>query len=438
VPDALGVQLLLARELCVNPENRRQAEALYLQLADRFTSPDIYRGLFKLYETTDRMIEVLNFIDRVFTTLRSEDDIPATDRERARDRGRTMLQVLKSEPALVGSLLLVVKRELYAKRERKLETWHFLAGLAARVRKLDRAEELYRDCLVKAPPHLEASIYSGLLDALWMQKKYDEVIAVCRNALYGEPRARNTTFILFHAQLAAALTEKEKWDEALAECDKAIKLAAETPKIRLQCQRARILGAAERFDAAVAECEAMLKPLTDPAEIKLVRYALSTIFSYKGDHDKSEAQLLKILEDDPNDSGANNDLGYHWADRNKNLDEAERMIRKAIEVDRLQRRDDADADPDNAAYLDSLGWVLFRKGKLEEAREWLEKAVAIYVGAEDPTVWDHLGDVYARLEQPKKAREAYKLAIKLYTDYRHGKKEGRQEEAKRKLKMLTE
>ena len=49
------------------------------------------------------------------------------------------------------------------------------------------------------------------------------------------------------------------------------------------------------------------------------------------------------------------------------------MIRKAIEVDRIQRREDPEDDQDNAAYLDSLGWVLFRKGKPEEALEWLEE-----------------------------------------------------------------
>ena len=76
----------------------------------------------------------------------------------------------------------------------------------------------------------------------------------------------------------------------------------------------------------------------------------------------------------------------------------------ALELDQQQRNsNDAlglDADRDNAAYVDSLGWVLFRRGKIKEARAELEKASRLPDGAHDPVVWDHLGDVYrARLRR---------------------------------------
>ena len=83
---------------------------------------------------------------------------------------------------------------------------------------------------------------------------------------------------------------------------------------------------------------------------------------------EAEALLRAILDDDPDDAGACNDLGYHLADQGRNLDEAERLVRHALAVDRLDRRKSGGAEPENAAYRDSLGWVLFRRGKLADAK----------------------------------------------------------------------
>ena len=127
------------------------------------------------------------------------------------------------------------------------------------------------------------------------------------------------------------------------------------------------------------------KAFTQGAQVRAVRYTLSNVYTHKDDHAKSEEQLRLILETDPDAPLANNNLGYQMADRNVNLDEAERLIRRAIEVDRLMRRG-AEDEGENAAYLDSLGWVLFRRGQLADAREWLEKAAALPDGADDPAV----------------------------------------------------
>src|SRR5262249_10692024 len=86
----------------------------------------------------------------------------------------------------------------------------------------------------------------------------------------------------------------------------------------------------------------------------------------------------------------------------KNLEQAEGMIRKAL-----------NSEPDNAAYLDSMGWVLFKLGKYAEALPNLEKAVKISTGTGDETLWEHLGDVFDRLMQPTRATEAWKKSLDL-------------------------
>ena len=75
-----------------------------------------------------------------------------------------------------------------------------------------------------------------------------------------------------------------------------------------------------------------------------------------------------------------------------------------------------DSEHDNAAYIDSLGWVLFRRGKLDEARVQLELATTLAEGIGDPTVWDHLGDVYFRLQRTVDARSAWEKSAHTYDE----------------------
>jgi tetratricopeptide (TPR) repeat protein len=106
-------------------------------------------------------------------------------------------------------------------------------------------------------------------------------------------------------------------------------------------------------------------------------------------YDQSEAAFRKVLELNPKNAGALNYLGYMLADRNMRLEEAFDLIKRAV-----------DLDPENGAYLDSLGWVYFRQGKLDDARGLLEHALD---RMQDPTVHDHLGDVYLKMGKTKEA-----------------------------------
>jgi Flp pilus assembly protein TadD len=167
---------------------------------------------------------------------------------------------------------------------------------------------------------------------------------------------------------------------------------------------------------------------------------LSRTYQTLGRHDESEAELQAVLDLDPNDATVNNDLGYGLADRNKDLDRAERLIRKALELDRKQRSEgtavEVDAGEDNAAFLDSLGWVLFRRGKLEEAKATLEKAAGLKQG-EDPVIWDHLGDVWVKLKQPARAKQAWVKALALYEVGARPASDPRMKELKDKLRAIA-
>jgi tetratricopeptide (TPR) repeat protein len=121
-----------------------------------------------------------------------------------------------------------------------------------------------------------------------------------------------------------------------------------------------------------------------------------------GLYEKAADLLRKSIALDPSNSAeAYNYIGYMWADHNMNLDEAETMIKRAIE-----------SEPNNASYLDSLGWVEFRKGKFDQALTDLLRA-AKTVERDDPVVFEHIGDTYLKLNRVPEALNAWQKALAL-------------------------
>ncbi len=105
-----------------------------------------------------------------------------------------------------------------------------------------------------------------------------------------------------------------------------------------------------------------------------------------------------VLDLRPDDSQAMNYLGYMWAENGLHLDEALVLITRAVEI-----------DPDNGSYLDSLGWVQYRLGRLQDARVNLERAAELTSG--NSTILEHLGDVFLALGDHQGARGAYEKAV---------------------------
>ncbi|MDR0476789.1 MAG: tetratricopeptide repeat protein, partial [Desulfobulbaceae bacterium] len=110
---------------------------------------------------------------------------------------------------------------------------------------------------------------------------------------------------------------------------------------------------------------------------------------------KSMEQILQLHPDNPE---ALNFIGYTWADHNINLDKALTYIQQAAAI-----------KPDSGFIRDSLGWVYFRLGEKEKARNELLKALELE--PEDPDIHEHLGDVYLSLHMPDQAILSYKNAL---------------------------
>jgi len=133
-----------------------------------------------------------------------------------------------------------------------------------------------------------------------------------------------------------------------------------------------------KFDEALREIEKAGALYPESAELYFYR---GVIYEQTGRKEMAVENFRKAIEFAPALAEAYNYLGYMFAEDGVNLDEAATLVLKALEL-----------DPENPAYIDSLGWTYFKKGEISEAVKELEKAVSIE--KEDPVIRGHLGDAY--------------------------------------------
>jgi tetratricopeptide (TPR) repeat protein len=422
-PNNTALKLLLAREY-LRAEQLRAAERVYDGLLTQSPTPEVYEGLFALYrQDTGRGAERLltRFDDAVTRAVPKDDEGHKKKGDPAQAaHARAMLSALRKDPELAGRLLVAALAHLTKDDKPDEQTRAILASLAVGSQHLADAEVLYRSCLEGLDQRdgrrdLEPEVYAGLLQVLELQHKYTEIVALAKRGLQ---EAHKTHRVIFHRSLALAYLSLKKADRALEAADNAVKDAEEANQVTCQLLRAGLLSQVGKHRQAIAACQQLLKKYNRQGDVHRIRHRLSSIYSAAHDYAHAEEQLQRVLDDDPSDATASNDLGYLWAERNTRLDEAERLIRKALELDREQRRTGGevrvDGDSDNAAYVDSLGWVLFRRGRLDEARRELERATRMLEGGDDPVLWDHLGDVYFRMHETARARAAWKKALSLF------------------------
>lgn len=433
-PNNTRLKVFLAKQYGKSRQYAKATE-LFQALAAKAPSSDIYRAWFHMLQDAPRqgLAQALRMLDSAIDEAAKTKGPPGP----AAHQAKAMIGAVRDDAALAKGLVDVAFSNSLRTGGLQPDTVRLLAVLADKYHKLEAAEDFYRRSLRSAGVQGEALVYGGLLRVLWKEHKYEAVLQVCTDGL---KRARGTNPVLFHMEKAKALARLERLDAALLAADQAIGLAGDNDKLVIRHLRVRILVQAEKYDQAEAACQTLLKEYTAPGDVIEIRYLLSLVYSARRDLAKAEHQLEIILKADPNNATVNNDLGYTWADQNKNLDKAEVLIRRALELDRRQRElspsASADARHENAAYIDSLGWVLFRRGRLDEARVQLELATRLPEGSDDPTVWDHLGDVYFRLLRTTDARSAWEKSAHLFETEKTRKMDERYREVRRKLQAL--
>jgi FimV-like protein len=134
------------------------------------------------------------------------------------------------------------------------------------------------------------------------------------------------------------------------------------------------------------------------ADSEALAFQLAALLERTGEFRESEKAFQAFVQQHPDNAEALNYLGYMLADRGIKLEDALQLIQRAVAI-----------QPDNPAFLDSLGWALFRLGKAEQAETYLVRAAQ--GSRDDPTVLEHLGDVQAKLGKSADALKSYRRAL---------------------------
>ena len=136
-------------------------------------------------------------------------------------------------------------------------------------------------------------------------------------------------------------------------------------------------------------------------------FNLGALLDKQGRFPEAMDQMKKVIQLQPDNAEAFNYIGYSYAEKGVNLDEAGKYLETALKL-----------DPDNAYYLDSQGWLFFQKGKYPEARAVLEKSIKLKKGEQkdDSVIYDHLGEVLNKLGEKEDALAQWEKALKLDPD----------------------
>ena len=199
---------------------------------------------------------------------------------------------------------------------------------------------------------------------------------------------------------AMQLTDTGKVDEGMAivksemngSDDRDAYLALAQIDIRLK----RYSDAATQLDKA----DALSTKPEDKINVDFIR---GTLYDRQKVYDQAETSFRKVLAADPQNATVLNYLGYMFADRGVRLPEATSLIRKAV-----------DLDPQNYAFLDSLGWVYYKSGQYALAEQYLRQAIER--SSTDPTIHDHLGEVFEKQGKLKLAVDQWERSM---TEYAH-------------------
>jgi tetratricopeptide (TPR) repeat protein len=264
----------------------------------------------------------------------------------------------------------------------------------------------YEDALKIGTP-VEAPVTSALLRASAKQSLVGTAVSTELGAAGGsiqsEFDAINTTesdadeeFRTFLGQLVY-LSPGKKGEEFLARALSALRSSGVKSRW-LDLAYARTLMARDVFEGAEPVLQLMLSTY---GEDKNAHLALATIYEELERDADCEKHLLSYLKLDPDNPEALNFLGYLYADKGRHLDEAERLIRRALEK-----------QPDNGYYLDSLGWVFYRRGNADEAISYIGKAI-LRMPEDDAELRDHLGDAYLLKGDVKRAVREWERALRL-------------------------
>ena len=388
----LALKQAIAEQYAV-AEQWEKAEPLLAAIVTKEPESEAAGRLAEFYRRTNQAEKLLNLAARTTATTGSLDAL-----------GEEVGTIAADKP-------LVIKLVELARGRGEADALHAAGWLALQAQDCNAAEELLAAATALAPTS-KGAIYPRWGLELLLADQPARAAQVFQRMLDEKVSPDDEADTQFH--LAAALALADRTDEALAAARRSVELRPSDPRTSARIgwvlfHGKRLTEARQAYFQFLEQFDSRHGLPSVREAVREVRLALSNIELELGDYPPATERLQEVVDEFPEDIGAGNDLGYLWADRGEHLARALALVEQAVK-----------ADPVSVAYRDSLGWVYFRLGRLEEAAAELQKAAA----GESPegTILDHLGQALLQLGKRDEAVSAFRRAEAAYQEAGETKK----------------
>jgi tetratricopeptide (TPR) repeat protein len=360
-----GDAVLAERTLLDALQTRPRAEAIYEQLFKLYDTnavPDVSKQWVRLM---DRMLYAIPE-SRLARLKKAEWDIVRRNYDQAE---RVLNELLEEDP-------------------RDFQAINNLLDVLAVTGRKNEADALIDDRIDRFPNDLQL-LYVALKHYSERSENIDKANTYLERLLVQQPPSLSRDL-----QLARLYLATNRNDDAVDLLEKAVARGEESDML---------IGAIAEIVGKTPEDEEMDERFAHYIE-RLPKYEADLMFWWaiaherRGNFDRFEKIMLDLLDKHPDHANANNSLGYLWTVRHIHLERARDMIQRAV-----------DAEPTEAAFLDSLGWVNYKLGDFDQAVQWLKRANAAD-GDNDPIILDHVGDALYRAGNVDEAKRYWQQA----------------------------
>ncbi|MFP4650228.1 MAG: tetratricopeptide repeat protein [Desulfobacterales bacterium] len=408
-PDRKNIYLALAR-LYLRSRQYKEAAELLEPFVKRF--PQNYTGFYFLAEAYSGMDELDDAAEAYEKSLELEPGLLEsrvrlieiyTNQEKVKEAEEHYEKLLERHPDnLAAAAELGLLYEKQGEKQKAQDLWSEMGGqlesdsdaVTEVVRKLlgrNRYEDaltVLSELLKKFPENQELNYYAGA--AAYMTDQFDKALKHFKAIKPGNDFYKDAVI-----HRAVILNRQDNTGEAISVLESAMEQAGENQRKDLVPYLSGFYQKQGKYGRAE---ELLVEGLSREPENTVLHYEMGVLYDRMGDTEAAIDKMKLVIEMDPENADAYNYLGYTYADRDMRLDEAESLVRRALEI-----------DPDNGFILDSMGWVYYRKGDYERAKEYIEKALDRV--SDDPAILEHMGDVSLKLDEPEKALDYYRRAV---------------------------
>ena len=342
--------------------------------ADRFEPA--YQALLKLYESDGDLQEAIQLYQQFVSSVTSR------DKTFSKDFVRLLVTQKDYERALdiLDQMIVDDPRDVKVQIQRAL--------VYVEMKDHPRAVTELKRIVQAHPSELRVRDYLG-----WLYEQVDDVEGAIE--AYRTNIDMDSTFYDSRIHLGILLYRLMRYDEATLHLSRAAGLKPGNPEPHLLLGLSYLQG--EKFERATSAFEKGLEYHPNDEDL---RFNLGAAYDKLDRFPDVVREMEAVLALNPDHTDALNYLGYSYADRGINGEEAVELTRRAVAL-----------KPDNGAYVDSLGWALFKVGRVAEALREIKRASELV--KDDPVIFEHLGEIYLIQKHQEAAKDAWLRALEL-------------------------